>query len=56
MALADVCGLDLSKSNFLASPTWNSSPNLLNEANFASENFTIPYNFDVSVSNLKNWI
>ena len=46
MALADVCGL--TEGNLLASPAWNGSQCLLDEAQFASENFTIPYNFDVS--------
>ena len=51
MALADVCGLNILKTgnSLLPSAVGNNTPNFLVEAEFASQNFTIPYNFDVSV-------
>ena len=51
MALADVVGLDFSnnQNNFLSPAARNTSGNFLQEAELVSQNFTVPYNFDVSI-------
>ena len=51
MALADVVGLDFSKNqkSFLSPAERNVPRNFLEEAELGSQNFTVPYNFDVSL-------
>ena len=51
MALADVVGLNFSKNqnNFLSPAERDVPKNYFEESELSSQNFTVPYNFDVSL-------